>query len=135
MTTPLMRAKDQTLERHLNERIDAVETSLTSKINAIETNLTDKIVGVKELFTSENRGQKEAVTVAMTASDRANAKTEDAANDRTKEVLKRLDLIDKAIADSGGWSRGVGSSLERIFQIIASLGVIIGLFVVVMQHR
>jgi Flp pilus assembly protein TadB len=71
----------------------------------------------------------------MTASDKANAKAEDAANDRTKEVLKRLDLIDRAIAASGGWSRGVGSSLGTLFQVIASLGVIVGLIVVVIQHR
>jgi hypothetical protein len=134
------------LERHLTEKIVAVEASLTSKIDAVESNLTDKIVNVEKFFTAENRAAKEAVTIAMTASEKASQKTEIQADERTQTqtaayttmidaVLKRLDQIDATLAASGGWQRGVGSSLAMIFQIIASLGVIVGLIVIVMQHR
>ena len=135
MTNPLIRATDRALERHLTDKIKDIETSLTSQINAVEANLTNRIVGVERFFTAENKAAKEAVTIAMTASDKANLKTEDAATDRAKEVLKRLDQIDTTLATSGGWQHGVGSSVATLFQVISSLGVIIGLFVVVMQHR
>ena len=135
---PISRGTERTfnsLEKHLTDKIASVEANLTNKIDAVKSDLTDKILNVEKFFNAETRGQKEAVTIAMTASDRASAKTEDTANERTKEVLKRLDLIDTAIAESGGWNRGVGSSMGTIFQIISSLGVIIGLIVIIMQHH
>jgi hypothetical protein len=146
MTTPKARSDYAALEKHLNDRMDAIDVSLTSKIVAVETNLTDKIIGVKEFFTAENKAAKEAVTIAMTASEKASQKTEVSADDRSRTqtaaytalidgVLKRLDTIDTTLATAGGWQHGVGSSLGTIFQFISSLGVIIGLFVVVMQHR
>ena len=147
MNTSKSRLHDShsTLEKHLGDRIDAVETSLVSKINAVETNLTDRIVGVEKFFTAENRAAKEAVTIAMTASEKAAQKTEIAADERSRTqtasytamldgVMKRLDQIDKTIAESGGRREGIGSSLATIFQTISSFGVIIGLVVLFLRH-
>jgi hypothetical protein len=123
------------LEKHLTDKMNAIETSLTEKIEAVDSKLTDQIIGVKEFFNAENRSSKEAVHIAMEATNKASDKKERADEDRAKEVLKRLDLIDAAISASGGWNKGVGSSMGTVFQIISSLGVIIGLIVIVMQHR
>jgi hypothetical protein len=146
MTTPKARLDYRALEKHLGDRIDAVEASLTDKIVAVETNLTDKIVGVEKFFTAENRAQKEAVTIAMTASEKAAQKTEIAADERSRTqtasyttmldgVMKRLDMIDKTIAETGGRREGIGSSLGTLFQVISSMSVIIGLITIYLQHQ
>jgi Flp pilus assembly protein TadB len=146
MTTPLIRATDRALERHLTEKIDAVEISLKGKIDAVETNLTNRIEGVEKFFTAEGKAAKDAVSIAMTAAEKAAQKKEISDDERAKTqttaytamndaVMKRLDQINNSIAESGGWQHGVGSSLAMLFQIIASVGVIIGLIVIVMQHR
>lgn len=145
MNTPKARLDYRALEKHLGDRIDAVDASLTDKISAVETNLTDRIVGVEKFFTAENKAAKEAVTIAMTASEKAAQKTEIAADERSRTqtasytamldgVMKRLDQIDKTIAESGGRREGIGSSLVTIFQTISSLGVIIGLIVLFLRH-
>ena len=133
------------LEKHLTERIQSVETSLTNKIEAVEINLTDKIINVEKFFTAENRAAKEAVTIAMTAEEKAAGKTEIAADERARTqtaayttmldvVVKRLDQIDKTIAASGGWQHGVGSSLATLFQVVSSMGVIVGIIVLILRH-
>ena len=133
------------LERHLTEKIDGIDTNLTSKIDAVRTELTDKIAGVKEFFTAENRAAKDAVSIAMTAAEKAAQKTEIAADERSRTqtaaytamldgLMKRLDQIDKTIAESGGWQHGVGSSLATIFQVVSSIGVIIGIIFILMRH-
>jgi hypothetical protein len=135
----------ETFERHLSEKIDAVETSLKSQIGAVETNLTDRIIGVEKFFTAENRAAKDAVSIAMTAAEKAAQKTEVQADERSRNqtasyttmldgVMKRLDQIDKTIAESGGWQHGVGASMAVIFQIVSSIGVIVGLIVLFMHH-
>jgi flagellin-like hook-associated protein FlgL len=136
---------EQSLERHLTDKIGAVEISLTEKIVAVENNLTNRIVGVEKFFTAENRSAKDAVSIAMTAAEKAAQKTEIAADERSRTqttayttmldgVMKRLDQIDKAIAESGGWQHGVGSSLATTFQIISSIGVAIGIIYILMKH-
>src|ERR1019366_9154468 len=133
------------LEKHLTERIQSVEISLSNKIEAVENNLTDKINNVEKYFTAENKASKEAVTIAMTAAEKAAGKTEIAADERARTqttayttmldvVVKRLDQIDKTIATTGGWQHGVGASLATIFQVISSFGVIIGIIVLFMRH-
>ena len=146
MTTPKLRLDYRALEKHLGDRIDAVEASLTDKIVAVEANLTDKIVSVEKFFTAENKAAKEAVTIAMTASEKAAQKTEIAADERSRTqtasytamldgVLKRLDQIDKTIAETGGRREGIGSSLGTLFQVISSLSVVIGLITIYLQHQ
>ena len=147
MNAPKSRSHDtNTLEKHLGDRIDAVEASLTSKIIAVEANLTDRIVSVEKFFTAENRAAKEAVTIAMTASEKAAQKTEIAADERSRTqtasytamldgVMKRLDQIDNSISESGGWQHGVGSSLGTLFQVISSAGVILGLIIIFLEHQ
>jgi hypothetical protein len=140
-----MRTSERSLERHLTEKIDAIEVSLKSKIDAVETNLTGRIVGVEKFFTAENKAAKDAVSIAMTATEKAAQKKEISDDERARTqttsytamndaVMKRLDQITKAIDESGGWKHGVGSSLNIFFQIIASIGVIIGVFYIAMKH-
>src|ERR1039458_6067705 len=62
------------LEKHLSEKITSVETSLSGKINLVEANLSTRIDGIEKLFASENRAAKEAVSIAMTAAEKAGGK-------------------------------------------------------------
>jgi hypothetical protein len=142
---PSGRSNDRTLERHLTAKIDALEVSLKSEIGGVKSDLNNRIEAVEKFFTAENKAAKDAVGIAMTAAKEATGKTEVAADERARTqtasytamidaVMKRLDQIDNSIAASGGWKSGVGSSLATLFQVISSLGVIVGLIVVSLQH-
>jgi hypothetical protein len=145
MDEPIKVSNERSLERHLTEKIGAIEISLKSRIDAVETNLTSRIEGVEKFFTAENKAAKEAVTIAMTASEKAAQKTEINADERARTqttayttmldgVMKRLDQIDRSIAESGGWKNGVGSSLAIAFQIVSSIGVVLGILFILVKH-
>jgi Tfp pilus assembly protein PilE len=116
----------ESLERHLND-----------KITSAVANLTDKIEGVERFFTAENRAAKDAVSIAMTAAEKAAQKAEIAADERTKSITLRLDKMEHTLAAMGGVSRGVGLSATGVVQTIsslASLGAIVSVVVVLLKH-
>ena len=126
------------LEKHLSEKITSVETSLSGKINLVEANLSTRIDGIEKLFASENRAAKEAVSIAMTAAEKAGGKSELAADERSREILLRLDRMEQTLAISGGRAGGVTASTAFLFQIVSSLAsvaAIIGvIFLLVSRH-
>lgn len=115
----------ESLERHMND-----------KISSMVANLTDKIEGVERFFTAENRAAKDAVSIAMTAAEKAAQKAEIAADERTKSITLRLDKMEHTLAAMGGVKQGVGTSIAAVVQVIssiASIAAIISVVVVLMR--
>jgi hypothetical protein len=107
-------------------------------LESLERYLSDKIDGLEKLFMAESRAAKEAVSIAMTAAEKAAQKAENAAHDRAESVTGRLDKIENTLSGIGGVSKGVGATTAVIVQIIsslASIGAIIGVVMVLMGHK
>lgn len=140
-----------TLEEYLTSKVSALEKYFTDLTAEREARNSERFSSSEKAVTTAFAAAKEAVTAAMAASEKAVQKAEMAADKRSdasneiraamidqqktlaskaetdfrfESAQKRLDLIERALAASGGKAQGLGAAWGYL---VGAVGVAVGL--------